>query len=242
VRAETHLTPGCPWWALSELRLPNVDWCEAQRCSWIVEPANTGSNLAYLIVGLALCWVARGSSSSQLRFFGPAALIVGFSSGIYHASYTFVLQILDFFAMYVFCYLLITVNLRRLGVLGAGTWRRWYWLLVAGTTALTVAIDFLEVPIQGIVFLLIVAIAASETWLWRRERGASHGLFLLALAFLTAGGVFSALDVTRTWCDPWHPYLQGHALWHVLSALCLFTAYFHYRQFGSGEAGTVLSS
>jgi hypothetical protein len=24
---------------------------------------------------------------------------------------------------------------------------------------------------------------------------------------------------------------EGHAIWHVLSALCLFAAYFHYRQF-----------
>lgn len=228
---DIHLTPGCPWWALSELRLPNVDWCEAQRCSWVVEPANTWSNLAYVIVGLALWSVARSSSSSQLRFFGPAALIVGFSSGIYHASYTFVLQILDFFGMYVFCYLLITLNLRRLGLLEARAWRRAFWLLVAVTTALTVAIDFLGVPIQGIVFALIVAIAVSEAWLWQRERGGSHGMFLLALALIAAGGVFSALDLTRTWCDPWHPYLQGHAFWHVLSALCLFAAYFHYRQF-----------
>jgi hypothetical protein len=41
--------------------------------------------------------------------------------------------------------------------------------------------------------------------------------------------------VTRTWCDPWHPWLQGHAFWHVLSALCLFAAYFHYRQFADGD-------
>jgi hypothetical protein len=231
---ETHLTPGCPWWALSELRLPNVDWCEAQRCSWIVEPANTWSNLAYVIVGLALWYAARGSSSSQIRFFGPAAVIVGVASGIYHSSYTFVLQILDFFGMYVFLYLLITLNLRRLGRVGSA-WQRVYWPLVLGTTALTVALDFLGVTIQGIVFVLIVATAASEAWLWRREPGASHGMFLLALALIAAGGVFSALDVTRTWCDPWHPWLQGHAFWHVLSALCLFAAYFHYRQFGEGD-------
>jgi hypothetical protein len=228
---DVHLTPGCPWWALSELRLPNVDWCEAQRCSWVVEPANTASNLAYLAVGLALLWLARDSSSRPLRFFGPAALIVGLASGIYHASYTFVLQVLDFFAMYVFCYLLLTLNLRRLGVLSAEAWRRWYWLLVAGTTALTVAVDFLGVPIQGIVFALIVGVAASELRLWLREPGGSHGWFLAALALIAAGGVFSALDVTRVWCDPWHPFLQGHAIWHLLSALSLGAAYLHYRQF-----------
>ena len=43
--------------------------------------------------------------------------------------------------------------------------------------------------------------------------------------------MFSLLDVTRTWCLPGHAYLQGHAIWHVLSALCLLALYFHYTQF-----------
>ena len=54
MRADVHLSPGCPWYELSELRLPNFDWCEAQRCSYVVEPANAWSNLAYVIVGLVL--------------------------------------------------------------------------------------------------------------------------------------------------------------------------------------------
>lgn len=231
MRAELHLEPGCPWYALSELRVPNVDWCEAQRCSWIVEPANTWSNLAYVVVGVLLFWLARDSRSPALRFFGPAAAIVGICSGIYHSSYTFVLQILDFFGMYVFLYLLITLNLRRLALLGAGNWWRWFWGLVAATTVLTVAVDFLEVPIQGFVAVLIVVIAASEAWIRTRRSDYTLLFFGLALALIGAGAVFSALDVTRTWCDPTHPFLQGHAFWHVLSAACLFAVFFHYRQF-----------
>lgn len=238
MRAELHLEPGCPWYSLSELRVPNVDWCEAQRCSWIVEPANTWSNLAYVLVGALLLWLARDSRSPALRFFGPAAGIVGICSGIYHSSYTFVLQILDFFGMYVFLYLLITLNLRRLGLLGAGSWWRWFWGLVLATTAFTVAVDFLEVPIQGLVAALIVAIVASEVWIRTRRSDYRLHFFVLALALITAGGVFSALDVTRTWCDPTHPFLQGHAFWHALSAACLFTVFFHYQQFES-ELGPV---
>jgi hypothetical protein len=211
--------------------VPNVDWCEAQRCAWVVEPVNTWSNLGFVLVGLALWWLARGSPSRPLRFFGPAAAIVGAASLVYHASYTFVLQILDFFGMYVFCWLLLVLNLRRLGALGAGAWPRRFWELVLATTAATVAVDFLEIPIQGIVFLLIVAIAASELALWRRGGPYPLGAFGLALAALAAGGVFSLLDVTRTWCDPWHPWLQGHAIWHVLAALSLLAAWFHYRRF-----------
>ena len=230
MRPPVHLEPGCPWYGLSELRLPNVDWCEAQRCAFAVEPANAWSNLAYLAVGVALLFAARGSRSPALRAFGPAAIVVGLCSGIYHASYTFVLQILDFFAMYVFCYLLLAVNLRRLGVLGPASWRRAYAGLVVATTALTVAADFAGVPIQGIVFVLIVSIVATELWL--RARGPeriSMRFFALAMASIAAGGVFSALDVTRTWCDP-HSFLQGHAFWHVLSAICLGFAFLHYRQ------------
>ncbi len=231
MRADVHLSPGCPWYELSELRLPNVDWCEAQRCSYVVEPANAWSNLAYVVVGLLLIRLARSSPSAQIRFFGPAAILVGLGSGIYHASYTFALQVLDFFAMYVFCYLLLTLNLRRLGRLGADRWWRRYWELVLATTLLTVAIDFLEIPIQGIVFVLIVGIVGSELVVRSRKPRGSIGWFLLAMALLAAGGVASALDVTRTLCDPRHPFLQGHAIWHVLSAACLLAAYFHYRQF-----------
>ncbi len=202
-----------------------------QRCAWVVEPANTWSNLAYVLVGFGLWAVARDSPSPHLRAFAPAAIAVGVASGIYHASYTFVLQILDFLGMYVFCYLLLTLNLRRLGLLGPGDWWRRFWQLVAGTTVLTVALDFLEVPIQGLVFLLIVAIVASELWIWRRGQGAALRFFGLSMGLLSAGAVFSVLDLTRAWCDPMHPFLQGHAVWHVLSALCLFVAFFHYRQF-----------
>ena len=238
MRPDTRLEPGCPWHALSELRLPNVDWCELQRCSWVVEPANTWSNLAYVAVGGALWLLARRSPSPHLRFFAPAALLVGLASGIYHASYTFVLQILDFFGMYVFCHLLLTLNLRRLGALDAGSWWPRYWQLVGGTTVLTVALDFQDVPIQGIVFVLIVAVVASELWLWRRDPRVRLGFFGLAVGLVTAGAGFSLLDVTRTWCDPTHPFLQGHAIWHVLSALCLLAAYLHYAQLEDSLSAT----
>jgi hypothetical protein len=216
---------------LSELRLPNVDWCEMQRCSWVVEPANTWSNLAYLAVGLVLYAAARHSPSPHLRFFAPAAVGVGLASGIYHASYSFALQILDFLGMYVFCYLLLTLNLRRAGLLGSRDWWRRFWQLVAATTLLTVLLDFLEVPIQLLVFVLVLAIVGSEVWLRSRDRSAGFGSFVLAMALIAAAGVFSLLDVTRTWCLPSHAYLQGHAIWHVLSAFGLLASYFHYRQF-----------
>jgi hypothetical protein len=40
------------------------------------------------------------------------------------------------------------------------------------------------------------------------------------------------------WCDPGDHLVQGHALWHVLSALSLLAAYFHDRRLGPALART----
>lgn len=38
---------------------------------------------------------------------------------------------------------------------------------------------------------------------------------------LIAAAVCSALDAARIWCDPHDHLVQGHALWHLLSAISL---------------------
>ncbi len=63
----------------------------------------------------------------------------------------------------------------------------------------------------------------------RDDTGVRH--LAVGVALISAGACFSLLDVTRTWCLPDHPFLQGHAIWHGLSALALLACYFHYRQF-----------
>ena len=47
--------PNCPWHSSADLLgAPNIKWCEATLCGWISEPANTWSNLLYLVSALAL--------------------------------------------------------------------------------------------------------------------------------------------------------------------------------------------
>ena len=49
------LPPGCPW---SGFTPPNVDWCEEELCAWVVNPADTWSNLAYRRRRRAWMWWA----------------------------------------------------------------------------------------------------------------------------------------------------------------------------------------
>lgn len=224
----TPIPPGCPWHDLSQYGLPNVNWCEAPLCSYIGEPANTWSNLAYVLVGLfVLLW--GGEPARLRRSFAPVMALVGICSGIYHASNVYVTQQLDFLGMYLFCYLLLGLNLNRLGMaLGL----RHYLVAVLGTTAFTAVVFRYGFPIQAIIGVLTLGIIVTEGLARRRHPAQRVPLsaFLASLGLLTAGAISSALDVTRTLCDPENHFLQGHAVWHVLTALSLLASFFHYRR------------
>jgi hypothetical protein len=236
------LQPGCPWEPLSSFWLPNVRWCEAQLCSVVVEPANTWSNLAYVFAGLALLALGRRREDRTLRVFGAAQIVVGVASFVYHMSYTGVLQVFDFFGMYVFTNLLIALNLVRLGSLARDRFWRSYATSVVALTVLTVALRFTPVPIQGIVFVAILAIVATE--LRDRTPGVDRRFFWASLATLTVAAGFSAADVTGVFCDPENHFVQGHAIWHVLGATALVFAAIHYRALPGlwPEAGRVAAT
>ncbi len=224
------LEAGCPWEPVSSLWLPNVRWCEAQLCSLVVEPANTWSNLAYVLAGLALWWIGSRRGERTLRIFGVAEIAVGICSLVYHMSFSGILQVLDFAGMYVFTNLLIALNLVRLGALSHRRFWPVYATSVVAFTALTVALRFTPFPIQGIVFVLILAIVVTEA-MQRARADLDRRFFYASLVTLVVAAAFSAADVTGVLCDPNDHFVQGHAIWHVLGSLSLIFAACFYRQF-----------
>lgn len=220
----------CPWHALAAYGPPNVEWCEARLCAVVNEPANTWSNLAFLVVAGLIAMRARACASPALRAFAPAVAAVGAFSFLYHASNVRLTQLLDFLGMYLFVLLLLAINATRLGLLAP---RRTVPAFVLGSLALTgvTALVPRGFPIQAIVGALILATMLTEALARRRarERG-GLGAFAISAALLGIAALCSALDVTRTWCDPSDHVLQGHALWHVLSAASLLAAFHHFRR------------
>ena len=234
------LTQGCPWYDLSELGRPNIKWCEANQCSWIVAPADTWSNVAYLLVAIyLLAFISKNDSkispNSPLRYFPAAAAIVGVTSFIHHMSYSVILQILDHFGMYVFTFLIITLNLRRMGKLEASQLKAFLVKAVIGMTAFTIFMERFHFPIQSFVLILILAIIATEISASSIEKKKSvpysPRYFFAALGVLLTGAVCSFLDASGRWCAPDNHWIQGHAFWHMLSALSLAVLFHHYRQF-----------
>ncbi len=234
-----YIEPGCPWHELSLVHLPNIHWCEEILCSWVVNPANTWSNLAYIFAALWILRRARLTGRKELRWLGLATVIMGVASFVWHMSYTYVLQILDFAGMFLFLILILLIRLAQMRRLRADS-IRWMWLAGTGVaSALMAWAGFQDYPIQGaILAMAAVGVAVEVQALRELRRGLATGArgpwpatarwilgearYLVAsLALALAAVTLSALDVSGTLCDPTNHWFQGHATWHVLTALAV---------------------
>jgi hypothetical protein len=76
-----------------------------------------------------------------------------------------------------------------------------------------------------------LGISVSELLIRKHQRVMYRYFLLSNLLLVTALGC-SLSDVTRRVCDPqqhgW--FSQGHALWHWISALAMWTIFLHYSQ------------
>ncbi len=222
------LPAGCPW---SDWTPPNLKWCEDNLCAWITTPANTWSNLAYILLGILMWRQANQGSETRLRLFGPASIAAGACSFAYHASYTFFFQFFDFVGMFIFCFVLIVLNWERMGRLREGQLLAAFLAGVGVCSALVPILFWLEIPIQITVVVLILMIISQEWRLsWQETSHGHYPIYFVGLALLTAGAICSALDLSHTWCDPSNHWLQGHALWHLLTACCLYVQFVFYRR------------
>ncbi len=218
----------CPWQGLSQKFPPNVTWCEAHQCSWIMTPANTWSNLAYILAGVFMIWdFKKNPSGSQwLRLFPGITILLGCLSGIYHASLNQFSQALDFFGMLALALYLLLMNLVRLNA----------WPKSKPLLSLSFAIFIMLAPvlwgivkgspIQAIILTLAFGVGVTEL----QAQAESRKYFVLALGLFVVGSLASLADITRYWCFP-QSLLQAHALWHLLSAGGVYGIYQHYRQF-----------
>ena len=219
-------------------------YCEAPRAGWIRQPANTWSCLAGVFVGLAIAAHSRTSRRSaradqianRMRAGGfyPAlyACIVvysGIGAALFHASLTDWGGKLDMASMILSFGFWLTYNVTRV----FGLTKTQFLALFIGLTAVLlvprVVFDVLGFEIfaalVGAVLLSEILVARSplrvqQSWLW-----VSLALYPPAL------GVWWLSLSGHLLCEP-ASLLQGHALWHVITALSPGALYLY---FWSGE-------
>lgn len=222
----------CPWHAFPQ---SPAGFCEASLCAWIRQPANTWSNLGFLIVGFWILRIARKEGNRHLRGVGYISIVTGLGSAVFHATETLWGVFFDYYGMYLGASYMLSVNVRR--------WRGWerksiLWLFW-GSFAFSMLV-MLSHPQQMRSFYLAQALLAGciECILFSSTIQSIRYRYLGAfyLVFLPAFALW-LLDEQKIWCNPDIHWINGHAVWHLLSAVGLYFLYRFYAQFDALRFG-----
>ena len=220
----------------------------------VFQPANSLSNLGFVVAGLAVAWRARtprllGDVLPRRRGLATAYAVVtvllGPASAAMHATGTELGGHLDLLSMYLVASFAAAYALVRLVRQGTVFFFQVFSLMVAACELVgTVDVDVPVVHIAGnLVFgvLLICAIAV-EVVLWRRAPRESGTRTDLRWGGGAVGAMVLAFVIWNLaqgpWCDP-TSWLQGHAAWHLL---CAVAAYLLFRLYASERVTDPLRS
>ncbi len=214
---------------------PTGCFCELSSTSAFVQPVNALTSLAF-VVGAGL--VARrrldlvGPAERRLAAWLVAILVViGFGSYGYHATLTFTGQVLDVLGMCLLGLLLVI----------GGQWRRDH---LSTASACALGIGF-----AGLVVVLLYAVPDLRRWLFaaillpgillesrpRPSRPLLVGVALMAIGY----AVWLAERVLP--CDP-SGVLQGHAVWHLLTAAAAYQLMRHYAATSPAQSVTATAT
>lgn len=252
-------------WTGTPLRLEHA-FAEQVRGSIFRQPANTWSNLGFVLVGLYLMaygwWDYRRDLPEDAPYalrqpalmvnFGLACVVLGFGSGFMHAAMNSLGHRLDVFGMFISVSALIALQLaRRFPTLPLGAWRPQSWPLF-GLLAIVASIILVLYPnaFGGDITIMVSLIVLAVLYVFldmvlpitkQQYRWTTLAFASIALAFYIWN-----LDKARVFSEP-DAWLQGHAIWHLLCAVNLGAMAVFYRtetprlnaQEAEGRAGQV---
>lgn len=212
--------------------------CEAIGRGLLDQPANAASSFAYVIVGLALvlwCWnrvppaflaqqrPAPGrigaenengrSGHGLLVLYGALVALAGLGSVAYHGIGGDGSRWLHDVG---FLFALGFIAAHDWSPVGAWDERR---RRIAGVAAVVVAVALVVPALTNVVLAILGAIVAvDEVRAWPSRSAGQRRLLLWAAAvFAVAVAVYLTSRTGGTMCEP-DSILQGHALWHILTA------------------------
>lgn len=221
------------WWGPDVGR--GAQFCEAARDWFFKQPANTLSNLGFVVAGVAIGWQAsRQRVLPQLpgvaTLFGCVVVLLGPASAAMHATQTEAGGRLDMLSMYLVASFAAACALVRWFRWGTGAFLALFLGMVLGCELLarvwTGVVPVVEFSGNLAFAALLVTAAVTEVLLWRRDRNARLAWGLAAIGAMAVAFTIWNLS-KRWWCDP-SSWLQGHAVWHLLCAVagwCLFQLY-----------------
>ncbi len=228
-KREMTVQEGCPWYdAQQSYGAPNVNWCEPTSCSIINEPANTWSNLGFILVGVLLFSKLNKIKDKTVAHFGWAVIFMGALSFTYHATNNYLTQFYDFLGMYLMTSFVIAFNIQR--ALGKNPRKLYsvFWFIVMINASLFMSFDIMDIPVQKTVMINLIPLFLLDIYSGFKEKTLKHYKnFAIAAVVMIIAQIISQLDLKRIYCEPDNIFLHGHAVWHLIGAIGMLFLGFH---------------
>lgn len=231
------MTATCPY---ADWMPGSVAFCEERLCAWIVEPSNTFSSLAYLIVGAWMWRELERPRDARLVCMVVAQLVIGLGSLLFHGTGTLAGELVDQAGMFLLSCLILTLAAATTWGWSARTGAWSYAGAVGASASLNAWLPPIGIP------LFAAQLLAGIVWelrLHRRalDRGPYRYLFR-SLAIFAVSFVFWSLDISGVLCRPDNHLVTGHAVWHVLNAVSIYELYRFQRARLAARASTTRRS
>lgn len=213
----------CPW---DRLAPSHINFCEEKLCSWIVKPAETWSNVSFILTGILVIYLAKKENRRHLTPIGYIGIILGIFSAFFHASGTHLGSWLDISSMHLFTGIGIAYNLKRYKehrVLPT------FLLVVIPSCVLIYLWEVFGIVLFGLQF---IAGFALEFLIYKKTKTRTDYVPLFTVIG-TVGIAWTIwwLDITKVWCDPANHIYNGHAIWHLMVGTTFYFIYRFYSQF-----------
>jgi len=157
----------CPW---QDWIQASITFCEEMGCSWIRQPANTWSNLAYTVSGFVVYQTARKEGAGFLSQIGVIAMILSFGSFFFHASSTFIGEVFDVGAMFIFANFAFALMLHRISSWEWSAIWRLFWILNVVCIATLITVKWIGILLFTAQVTVVTLLEMRQFW---RRRGSA---------------------------------------------------------------------
>ena len=225
-------------------------YCESERPEMIKQRSNTWSNLGAVLVGLVLLASLPKAISGAGRdpmdertfysvLYGCVVIFLGPGSMYFHASMKKWGGWVDNFSMLLYTGFLLVYDFTGIVNGGKTLFLIVYLVLVVGLGVLSCFVP--ESPVRhfsmgsfcfgamAVLWVLLQFLAILGIGGIDRDNGPALLLFIAgALVFGVAFLIQQRSDTDKPWCQP-NDVVQGHAIWHLLTAAVTVILFFYLR-------------
>jgi Ceramidase len=236
-----HTFNGALWTNMTQSKSGLIgEYCEFDNLSnFFRQKTNTYSNLIYFFVGVFIVFFTKYTNSksqikNKLVSFPALSIIMGFcfiylsfGSAFFHSSLTYTGQRVDMNGTYSISIVLLAIglfqvfsfeNIKKIIYISIILIVLIGFVFLAPLVSSSIVIPIL---ILSLLVLKIITFFKFKKQHYASLIGLSFVLILIAIKIRTR-------DVQKINCDP-NSFIQGHAIWHVLTALSSFCSYAFFR-------------